>query len=554
MTGPRDMARKAIQIEAGDDVAVALRDLRAGDHVSVQDGTVRLEQDVPAKHKFALRPLPPTTNVRMYGVVVGRTTRHVRRGDRLSLDNLAPHAEEYRVDGSPSTWRAPNVSAWSGSTFKGFHRSDGSVGTANYWLVLPLVFCENRNISVLREALLEELGYGTPNRYRSRVAALVAAYHTAPDASDENLTEGPSSESSAGRVFANVDGVRFLTHHGGCGGTREDADALCALLAAYVSHPNVAGATVLSLGCQNAQVSLLEQELARRNESFDKPLVVLEQQRLGTEDALLREAIDATFAGLVEANEASRADAPLNRLVFGVECGGSDGFSGISANPGIGWAADLLVALGGSVLLSEFPELSGVEQEFINRSVSRAVAERFVDLQRRYAARAAAVGASFEMNPSVGNIRDGLLTDAMKSAGAARKGGTSPVTDVLDYTEPLRTQGLNLLCTPGNDVESTTALVASGANVILFSTGMGTPTGNPIVPVVKIASNQVLAARMPDIIDIDAGTIITGEESVEEVGRKIFSFAVRAASGEIATSAVRRGQEDFIPWKRDISL
>jgi altronate hydrolase len=256
----------------------------------------------------------------------------------------------------------------------------------------------------------------------------------------------------------------------------------------------------------------------------------------------------------VEANAQKREPAPLDRLTLGVECGGSDGFSGLSANPAFGHVSDLLVALGGKVVLSEFPELSGVEQGLVDRSVSPEVAERFMRMMREYAALAETVDAGFEMNPSPGNIRDGLVTHAMKSAGAARKGGTSPVTAVLDYPEYAAEPGLNLLCTPGGDVESTTGLAGAGANVLLFSTGLGTPTGNPVTPVIKVSSNTPLARRLPDIIDFDSGPIVTGDKTIEEVGEELLNLILRVASGEVQPAAVRLGQTDFIPWKRGISL
>jgi altronate hydrolase len=213
-----------------------------------------------------------------------------------------------------------------------------------------------------------------------------------------------------------------------------------------------------------------------------------------------------------------------------------------------------MATLGGRTILSEFPELCGVEQELIDRSVTAEVGEKFARLMRDYAARAHAARSGFDMNPSPGNIRDGLLTGAMKSAGAARKGGTSPVTAVLDYTEYCKDSGLNLQCTPGNDVECVTAQVGAGATIVLFTTGLGTPTGNPIAPVVKISTNSSLAARMKDIIDIDAGPIISEQRTVEEMGQAILDTVVRVASGELHTKAEQLGQNDFIPWKRGVSL
>ena len=352
----------------------------------------------------------------------------------------------------------------------------------------------------------------------------------------------------------NVDGIKFLRHEGGCGGTYEDATNLCGLLAGYINHPNVAGATVLSLGCQKSQVETLESELHRRNPNFRKPLYIFEQQRVGSEETLLSEAIKHTFLELSKANEVRREEAELRHLVMGVECGGSDGFSGLSANPAIGHCSDLLVALGGSVVISEFPELAGCEQDLMNRCTSPELAERFLHIMHEYDRQATDSGGGFHYNPSPGNIKDGLITDAMKSAGAAKKGGTSPVVDVLDYPEPVVRPGLNLLCTPGGDVESTTAKAGSGAAVQLFSTGLGTPTGNPVSPVLKISSNSGLAQRMPDIIDLDAGGIITGDATIEQIGAQLLELVIETASDRHSAKAERLGQDDFIPWKRGMSF
>ena len=244
----------------------------------------------------------------------------------------------------------------------------------------------------------------------------------------------------------------------------------------------------------------------------------------------------------------------MSKLIIGVECGGSDGFSGISANPCIGKTADMLVALGGSVILSEFPELVGVEQEIVDRCVTEDVAQRFMQLMNDYQRAAEASGSSMDNNPSPGNIKDGLITDAMKSAGAAKKGGTSQVVGVHDYPGNVSGPGLHLLNTPGNDVESTTGLAGAGANLILFSTGLGTPTGNPITPTIKVSSNSVLARKMDDIIDFDSGKIISGEASLEQAAAELLEKCIAIASGQEKCKAEILGQEDFIPWKRGVSL
>ena len=434
-------------------------------------------------------------------------------------------------------------------------RPDGQVGTRNHWLVVPLVFCENRNIATLKQAFEEELGFAPPPVYRQQVADLARLFRERKFGEIESY-QAPEArpQRRASTLFENVDGIKFLIHEGGCGGTREDSNNLCALIAGYLHHPNVAGATVFSLGCQHSQVAVLREELKKRDPHFQKPLFVFEQQQSGTEFTMLSQAIRKTFAGLVEADKSERTAIPISRLCVGLKCGGSDGFSGISANPAIGHASDLLVASGGRTILSEFPELCGVEQELVNRSTTKSVADRFLHLMRAYDARAKAVFSGFEMNPSPGNIRDGLITDAMKSAGAAKKGGTSPVTAVIDYPEYSTEPGLNLQCTPGNDVECVTAQVGAGASVVLFTTGLGTPTGNPIAPVVKLSTNSALAQRMPDIIDIDTGPVVTGELSIEQMGEKILERVIQIASGEVMTKAELLGQDDFIPWKRGVSL
>lgn len=547
------MARRVLRIHPDDTVLVALTNLSAGERVVDGADALTLITAVAAKHKVSLRDLAVDDPIVMYGVLVGRATRPIARGAALSTENVRHDAAAIDLSGPVAQpWQAPEVTRFADRTFDGYHRADGRVGTRNLWLVIPLVFCENRNVRSLQDAFERELGYGTPDAHRLAVREL-ARRHERGEPLDEPLP-APNAATAASRLFPHVDGIRFLTHDGGCGGTRQDTQALCGLLAGYIVHPNVAGATVLSLGCQHAQIAILREEIVKRDPAFAKPLLTFEQQQLGTEDSLMTAAIRATFAGLVDANSARRAPAPLSALTVGLKCGGSDGFSGISANPAIGHTADLLSALGGTTLLAEFPELLGSEQDLIARCTRPELAARFAALMHSYNERAQAVGSGFQMNPSPGNIRDGLLTDAMKSAGAAQKGGRAPVTDVLDYPERATVPGLTLLCTPGNDVECTTAQTAAGATLILFTTGLGTPTGNPVAPVLKLATNSALAQRMPDTIDIDCGTVIAGDTSLPEMGERILDLIIDTASGRHITAAERLSQWDFIPWKRGVSL
>jgi altronate hydrolase len=545
-----------LKVHPADNVLVALINLEKGTVVPFEGEEYLIGENVKAKHKFSIADLKPGDPITMYGVLVGKAQEPIKRGGLINTTNVKHATNDFTIGERHPEWVVPDVSAFRDRTFNGYHRADGSVGTANYWVVIPMVFCENRNLDVLQQALVTDLGYGRNRSYQLQSQQLIQLYKTGKSV-EEILGADLYADygaSASQRLFPNVDGIKFLTHDGGCGGTRQDAQALCGLLAGYVTHPNVVGATVLSLGCQNAQVSILEEEIRKRSPHFSKPMYILEQQKVGKESEFLSLAIKQTFAGLILANNEKRKPAPLSKLCIGLECGGSDGFSGISANPAIGYTSDLLVALGGSVILSEFPELCGVEQNLSDRCSDVETAERFSTLMRTYNDRAKAVGSGFDMNPSPGNIRDGLITDAIKSAGAAKKGGTSPVVAVLDYPEKVTKPGLNLLCTPGNDVESTTAEVAAGANIVLFTTGLGTPTGNPVAPVVKIASNTALFERMRDIIDINTGTVIEGKETIPQAGARILDYVIGVASGEIEIAAVRHVQDDFIPWKRGVSL
>lgn len=544
--------RLVVKMHPQDNVLVALTDLTKGESVTFENETFILQDTIKAKHKFYTVDLKAGAEITMYGVLVGKVQNDVAKGSLMTTENLKHAAEPYQYRAVDFTWQAPDVSKYKDRTFKGYKRNDGRFGTANYWLFVPTVFCENRNLDVIREALHNELGYSVSDKYAQYTHHLLEAYKKGEslDAIDVQLTP----DHNENKVFRNVDGIKFLNHQGGCGGTRQDSATLSALLASYANHPNVAGITVLSLGCQHLQVQDFTNDVKKQNPSFDKPIFIFEQQQSKSEEQLIADAIKKTFEGLIEINKQERVAAPLSELCLGVKCGGSDGFSGVSANPAVGYTSDLLVALGGKVLLAEFPELCGVEQNLIDRCISEPVAKKFIDLMQSYDALAHKVGSGFHMNPSPGNIKDGLITDAIKSAGAAKKGGTAPVVDVLDYTEPATKAGLSLVCTPGNDVEATTGKAAAGATLILFTTGLGTPTGNPVCPVIKVATNSILAQKMSDIIDIDCGPIISGEKSIEEMGEDILEYCIKAASGEIIPKAVLLNQDDFIPWKRGVSL
>lgn len=544
----------ALQIDERDNVMVALQYLKKGQIITKGSLAIILQNDIESKHKFFIGDMHAGEEVIMYGVLVGKVQTFIPKGGLMTTENITHASGNYFYKGISYTWKPPDISKYTGKTFNGYVRSDGRCGTANYWIFIPAVFCENRNLDVIHEALHNELGYTTTDKYRKYCRMLLDAYKNGEDISQIKFEPSQIFSNTIERPFKNVDGIKFLNHQGGCGGTRQDAALLSKLLAAYADHPNVAGITVLSLGCQHMQVQDFLNDVKHRNPAFDKPMYIFEQQQSQSEEQLITEAINITFQGLTEINKIEREPVPVSELCIGVKCGGSDGFSGISANPAVGYTADLLVALGGKVLLAEFPELCGAEQGLVDRCVNESTAGKFINLMGAYDAMAHSVGSGFDMNPSPGNIKDGLITDAIKSAGAAKKGGTSPVVDVLNYTERVTKAGLSLVCTPGNDVEATTGKAASGATLILFTTGLGTPTGNAVTPTIKIATNSTLAERMPDIIDIDCGPIIRSEKTIEEMGEEILDFCIKVASGEIMPKAVLLNQDDFIPWKQGVSL
>lgn len=549
------MSKEILLIDPKDNVAVALKTQDKGTVIEVKNKTLCLGETIEVKHKFTLENFDVGDNIYMYGVLIGKAIKPIKKGTAITMENIKHAVEDYGALENEYAWTPPDVSKFNNITFNGYHRSDNKVGTRNFWLVIPLVFCENRNLDIVEAALMEKLGYATKKDLTFNIDALIKGY-TEGYSPSELLTTKISTnreELIKNRLFNNVDGIKFLKHEGGCGGTRHDAETLCDLLAGYISNANVAGATVLSLGCQHAQMDMLKSALHKNSGTTDKPVFFLEQHQSKSESAFIEEAIKHTFIGLAEANRITRKESPISKLILGLECGASDGFSGISANPALGHASDMLVSLGGSTVLSEFPELNGVEQELMNRCSNNDHAHKFKRLMESYNNRAKSVGSAFEFNPCPGNIKDGLITDAIKSAGAAKKGGTSPVTDVLDYGEIVSKSGLNLLCTPGNDVESTTGMAGSGCNVIVFTTGLGTPTGNPIAPVIKLSTNTEVFNKMSDIIDVDAGSIITFEDTIESMGEKILLEIIKIANGKL-TKAELLGNNDFIPWKRGVSL
>ena len=314
------MNHKVTKVHPADNVLVALNDLKEGEGVEYNGEAYVIIGNVPAKHKFVTNDMQSGDELFMYGVLVGKAQSFIPRGAIITTANVKHAANSFEVRERKLNWPKPDVSKFINKTFMGFHRPDGKVGTANYWLVIPLVFCENRNLEVLREALVNELGYGRNQSKKAEVSRLIDIYKSGKNI-DEILKADVTFQEEAvkkQRLFSNVDGIKFLSHEGGCGGTRQDSQALCGLLAGYITHSNVAGATILSLGCQNAQVEYLQEEIKKRDSNFSKPLYILEQQKIGKETDLISQAIKQTFAGLVYANSIERKAAPLGKICIGL--------------------------------------------------------------------------------------------------------------------------------------------------------------------------------------------------------------------------------------------
>lgn len=396
-------------------------------------------------------------------------------------------------------------------TFEGYVRPDGRVGTRNYILIVPTSMCashEAQQISTIAEFTIY-----------SR------------------------------EKFPNVDGITAIPHNKGCGcQDGSPVDVLLRTLSNYADHPNVGGVVLLELGCEKTNLSVVEEYLQRLGRSIQKPLVRIGIQQVGGTQAAVKSGLDAVEKMLPEVNRSHRETVPISELVLGVKCGGSDAFSGLSANPALGRAADLLIESGGTVLITEVPEFVGAEHILASRAKDAATARavyEMVDWYKDYAGRA---GAAPAQNPSPGNIKGGLLNITIKSLGAIAKAGSTRVEGVTDYATPPQGRGLHLMQGPGYDQESTPGLVAAGATVVVFTTGRGTTIGNAIAPVIKLASNNDIFRRMSGDIDLSAGDILEGKKSIDQVGNEVFESVRRIAAEEEQAKAEVLKHREFQVW------
>ena len=485
----------AIRLHPADNIAVARVPIAAGTELRVEAAPVVTRDNIPAGHKLAVRDIAAGQMILRYGQAIGRAAEPIEAGRHVHTHNLS--FEELQLDYEFPAAELPLPVRKETPTFQGYARSDGRVGTRNYIAV---------------------------------VAASNCAAHTA----------GLIARSYEGAALPpNVDGIAAFPHGEGCGHAfGPDVDQLRRTLGGVLAHPNVSGALILGLGCEVNQI----------DHYLSGGLAGLTLQTSGgtrgTVDAARRE-----IARLIERAAAERrTEVPASKIVLGLNCGGSDSFSGITANPALGCCSDLLAEIGGTAALAETPEIFGAEHLLVRRARNRQVAEKLLACIRNYKQYLNRFAGSFNDNPTPGNKEGGLSTILEKSLGAAAKGGTSPLIEVYEYAESITAPGFVFMNTPGYDPVSLTGLAAGGCNLIAFTTGRGSAIGFPTIPVIKIATNSATYRRMQDNMDVNAGAIADGESTVPQVGREIFDLVLEVASGR-RTCAERLGHQEFVPWR-----
>ena len=502
----------AIVVDSRDNVAVVKKETTPGLEVVTSDGrAIVVKASVPAGHRFATRDISRGEFVLQYGQPIG-TSLGIKEGEFITHDNMSNDVPVVRNLSEDLHTPPPDyIDESARATFMGFRRRDGRVGTRNHVLIVPTSMCashEAQQISMMAEFVLY-------NRQK----------------------------------YPNVDGVVAIPHNKGCGcQDGSTIDVMLRTLSNYADHPNVGGVVLMDLGCEKTNLAQVEKYLLKREKSFDKPVAKIGIQEVGGTQAAIERGLREVEAMLPEVNRISRQEFSISELVLGVKCGGSDGFSGISANPSLGRAADTLVRSGGTVLITEVPEFCGAEHVLANRAKDAETGKaiyRMVDWYKEYASK---FGAVLNQNPSPGNIAGGLLNITIKSLGAIAKAGTTRIEGVVEYAETAKVRGLNLMQGPGYDQESTPGLVAAGATVIVFTTGRGTTIGNAIAPVIKLASNTAVFERMSRDLDLSAGRVIEGTETIDEVGARVFEHMRRVASGEILAKAEEHKHREFQFW------
>lgn len=508
----------AIIVDGRDNVAVVKRPVEAGLPIEMPGGgVVTVRGAVPPGHRFATRAIPAGEHVLQYGQPIG-TSRGIAEGEPITLENMSnevPVVRDLPDDlhtPSPEYFPESEVPSW-----RGYRRPDGRVGARNFLLVIPTSMCASHEAQQI--AMLSEFSVWSRDK------------------------------------FANVDGVVAIGHNRGCGcSDGSNIEVMLRTLSNYASHPNVGGVIFIGLGCEKTNLSAVERYLQKEQRELGKPVVRFGIQETGGTQAVIDRGLKEVAAMLPELDRARRTGASMRELVLGVKCGGSDGFSGLSANPALGRAADLLVRSGGTVIITEVPEFCGAEHLLAWRAKDRETGEavyRMVDWYKKYAS---TFGTVLNENPSPGNVAGGLLNITIKSLGAIAKAGTTRVEGVVGYAETPPGRGLWLMQGPGYDQESTPGLVAAGAQVVVFTTGRGTTIGNAVAPVIKLASNTPVFERMSRDLDLSAGGIIDGTETIEEVGARVFERVGQVATGAQACAEETRHREFGIWAEQSVSL
>jgi len=495
----------ALRLHPNDNVVVARMDILPNTKV---EGEVAAATRIPPGHKILTRAVRKGEPLRKYNQIIGFATDDMVPGTHIHTHNcvMGDFERDYAfcADAHPTGFVAEAERA----TFEGYRRADGRAATRNYLGIVTTVNCSA----------------ATSRMIAAKIAPLLEAY-------------------------PNIDGVVPLTHGGGCGMAASglEMDVLRRTLAGYTRHANMAAVVVLGLGCETNQISGLMNAEGLKEGPKLIPMAI--QDEGGVSKTVMR-AVGFLKELLPEANDVTRVSIPASELILALQCGGSDGYSGISANPALGAAVDLLVKNGGSAVLSETPEIYGAEHLLTRRAVSREVGEKIVSRIKWWEDHCARTGGEMNNNPSPGNKAGGLTTILEKSLGAVAKGGTTNLVDVYEYAQPITAKGFVYMDSPGYDPVSATGQVAGGANVLCFTTGRGSVFGCKPAPSLKLATNSALYRRMTDDMDINCGSIVDGEESIQQSGQKIFDLILKTASGQKTKSeALGIGDDEFEPWK-----
>ena len=500
----------AVTVHAADNVAVLKKDVQAGTVMQFSNHILSAKGDIAAGNRIALLDIAKGSSVLQYGQPIG-TSLGIAVGDPVSHANMNDDIPQVRTIPANLLTPPPDyIPEAKRATFSGFRRSDGRVGTRNSILVIPTSMCASHE--ALQISMLAEFTFFNRGKY------------------------------------PNVDGISAIPHNKGCGCQNgEPVEILLRVLSNYADHPNVGGVVLLELGCEKTNLSVVEHYLQRLGRKVNKPLVRIGIQEVGGTQAAIHAGLKAVEEMLPQVNALRREQVSVSELVLGVKCGGSDAFSGISANPSLGHASDMLIRSGGTVLITEVPEFCGAEHILAQRAKDADTARQVYQMVDWYKEYAGKWGANLEENPSPGNIKGGLLNITIKALGAIAKAGTTRVEGVTDYGTPPNGKGLFLMQGPGYDQESTPGLVAAGATVVVFTTGRGSTIGNAITPVIKLASNNDVFQRMSGDIDLSAGDVLEEKASVTEIGENVFEHIVNVASGEPAKAEMLKHRE-FQVW------